>query len=92
MAEAPSDDGGGGGGGPGKPPKAQDPATTKGKSKGKSSGEGKTTGHCSNCDIFGPVRRCTQCGVEAYCGEACQRVSGRVCVCARVCVFFGGGG
>ena len=76
MADAPS----AGGAGPDKSTKATDPATAKGKAKGKSSGEGKATGHCSNCDIFGPIRRCTQCGVEAYCGEACQRVS--ECVCA----------
>ena len=71
-----------GGGGDGLCKAAEGKGTDKGKGdeggeggKGKGKGKGKSTGHCSNCDIFGPVRRCTQCGVEAYCGETCQRVS-----------------
>ena len=69
AAEAGDDDGKGGiGGGPSKPPTKPLPKGKKGKD---------VVARCSNCDRPGPVRRCTQCGVEAYCGEACQRVSAR---------------
>ena len=31
--------------------------------------------HCANCGVeSGELRKCKQCGVVAYCGEACQKV------------------
>ena len=34
--------------------------------------------HCANCGVESDeLRKCKQCGVVAYCGEACQKVSRR---------------
>ena len=70
-----------GGGGNGKPrktdggegkPKTKDGEAKDGKTKGKG---GLSLDFCGNCGAEGELRKCKQCGVVAYCGEACQRVS-----------------
>ena len=73
------DGGGGGGGGPTKATKGG--AKGKGKGKGKRNATAKAKGgvgldRCGNCNAEGALRACKQCGVKAYCGESCQRVSG----------------
>ena len=74
----PDDRGGGGNGKPRKTdggegkPKTKDGEATDGKTKGKG---GLSLDFCGNCGAEGELRKCKQCGVVAYCGEACQRVS-----------------
>ena len=67
-----------GGGGNGKPRKTDGgegkPKTNDGKVKTKGKG-GLSLDFCGNCGAEGELRKCKQCGVVAYCGEACQRVS-----------------
>ena len=74
-----------GGANDGKPrkgdPKKAATSTTPGnkdKDKDKSKGKGNdapSLDFCGNCGAEGELRKCKQCGVVAYCGEACQRVS-----------------
>ena len=74
----PDDRGGGGNGKPRKTdggegkPKTKDGKAKDGKTKGKG---GLSLDFCGNCGAEGELRKCKQCGVVAYCGEACQRVS-----------------
>ena len=65
-------------------PRKKDGGEDKPKTKAHGNAEGsKTKGKgglsldfCGNCGAEGELRKCKQCGAVAYCGEACQRVSG----------------
>ena len=74
----PDDRGAGGktrsGKGSGKTDALEDNDKDNSKSKDKSKG-GLSLDFCGNCGAEGELRKCKQCGVVAYCGEACQRVS-----------------